>query len=202
MAQAVSPTRAILVAGVHHPAAPVGFQVRHQLGAAQIDERPDDVLTPRVNRGQAAGTGATHQPQQHRFCLIVARVPDGDDVGLPTLADALEKCVAGLARGLLQRTAPPGGDCGDVTGFDVETSARSLPPGARRTRRRGRTSTPRRPWFKCARPARCKHPGGRQFRHQQGQRHRIGPAGHGDDHARAVGAQRPASNGRQHPAGK
>ena len=91
VAQAVAPTATILVAGVDHPAAPVGDQVVRQLGTAQIDERPDDVLTPRVNRGEPAGTGATHQPQQHGFRLVVASVPDGNDVGLPTLPDTFEK---------------------------------------------------------------------------------------------------------------
>ena len=179
----------------------MAIQVRHQLGTAQIDERPDDVLTTRMNRGQAAGPGAAHEAQQHGLCLIVARVPDGDDVGLPALADTLEKCVAHLARRLFQRTATPRGDFGDVTEFDVEShpavfgQARAelgvaIGVGAAQA------------VVQVGQPGEVNHAGGRQFRHQQCQRDRVGPAGHGDDHARAVATQRPASDGRQHASGK
>ena len=177
------------------------FEVRHQLDTAQIDERPDDLLATRMNRGQTAGPGAADEAEQHRLCLIVARMSDGDDVGLPALADTLEKCVAHLARRLFQRTATPGGDFGDVTEFDVERHPAVF--GEARAElgvaiRVGAAQAV----VQVGQAGEVNHASGRQFGHQQCQRDRVGPARHGDDHARAVAAQRPASDGRQHASGK
>ena len=101
-----------------------GRDIRAQIGARDVEERPDHAARARQDAGEAARTGAAQQPQQERFGLVVEAVADRDRVGREPIGRLLEKRVAKRARRV----------------FDRPTAARARPLA----RRRGRHSIGRR----------------------------------------------------------
>ena len=71
----------IRVGGVFPECEAAGRDIRAQLGARDVEERPDDPSRTRQDAGEAARTGAAQQAQQERFGLVVAAVSDRDPVG-------------------------------------------------------------------------------------------------------------------------
>ncbi len=66
-------------------------EIRAQRVAAAVEQRPDDRAAPRRHRREAARAGAAKEPQQERLGLIVARVPERDDVGAEPATRARSK---------------------------------------------------------------------------------------------------------------
>ncbi len=69
-------------------------EVRGEIGAAAREQRTDDVAISRVHGRQAFRAGASQQPQQKRFGLVVARVTHGDAIRAEVRQRAAEKFVA------------------------------------------------------------------------------------------------------------
>src|SRR5262249_33978734 len=63
-----------------------------------------DAAVSRIHAGKAARSGAANEAEQHRFRLIVARVPDTHQVGTARTARPLEERVARGARRVLDRS--------------------------------------------------------------------------------------------------
>ncbi len=89
-------------------------QIRPELVAADIEQRPHDPARPRVNPGEAARAGAAEQSQQKRLGLIVTRMTGGDDVGAELVRNALEELVSRLPPGILERRAQSRGTSAHV----------------------------------------------------------------------------------------
>ena len=73
-------------------------QVRAQLEAAAVEERPDEGVFARMHRRRARGSGAANEAKEKRFGLVVARVAERDDVGRQVRSSPLEEGVARRAR--------------------------------------------------------------------------------------------------------
>ena len=68
------------VCGVLPPGQALAPQVIRQLGLAAAQQGPPQVAAERAHAGRAAGTGAAGQVHQHRLCLVVHVVGQGDEV--------------------------------------------------------------------------------------------------------------------------
>ena len=135
-----------------------------------------------MHRRQASGAGAPQQPQQKRLRLIVARVADGDAVGVEVRARAIEKLVTRRMRRVLDGAPLAGGAEAHVLALDQNRPGRSLRPATRQN---------------CSSRSACgaklmievREPGDRQFAgrlelaQQVRERHRIGAARQRDDDA-------------------
>jgi hypothetical protein len=78
-------------------------QPRAQLVPAAREQRPDDAIVARMHCGEAARPGAADQAEQERFRLVVARVPERDDVGVEAEARAFEERIARRVRRVFDR---------------------------------------------------------------------------------------------------
>ena len=68
------------VCGVLPPGQALAPQVIRQLGLAAAQQGPPQGAAERAHAGRAAGTGAAGQVHQHRLCLVVHVVGQGDEV--------------------------------------------------------------------------------------------------------------------------
>ena len=80
-------------------------EVLAQIGAAALDQRPDDDAAARMHRGKSARTGSTQQPQQKRLGLIVTCVADRDHICVEVRRGPARKTHAGPRAPRPRRTA-------------------------------------------------------------------------------------------------
>ncbi len=99
----------LLVCAVLAPGLPTRLQVRDDLGAAHLKQRPDNPATlSRDNRRDAAQTFrpcAAQQLHQDRLRLIIQRVGSRDSIDLPRGKQLIETAVAQRARRLFDSAA-------------------------------------------------------------------------------------------------
>ena len=74
-----------------------------QLGARDLEQRPDDDAGARPDPGQTGRPRTANQPQQEGFRLILETVADGDGPGVERCGRVVQKAVARGARRVLDR---------------------------------------------------------------------------------------------------
>ena len=79
-----------------------------------VEQRPDDRAVAGIDACQPARPGAPQQPQQHRFRLIVPRVPHRHAIGPEHAPATLQGGISKPPRGLFDRAALRGRDTTDV----------------------------------------------------------------------------------------
>ena len=90
--------RDVGVRGILAETQPVLVGVGAQLGARNLEQRPDDGAGARPDPGETRRPGAANQPQQEGLGLIVEAVADGDRPGVERRRRAGQKRVARRAR--------------------------------------------------------------------------------------------------------
>ena len=79
-------------------------EVRDEVRAAAREQRTDDVAISRVHGRQSFRAGASQQPQQKRFGLVVARVTDSDAIRAEVRQRTAEKFVTRCAGRVFNRS--------------------------------------------------------------------------------------------------
>jgi hypothetical protein len=83
---------------------PPSFEVLAEFTPAAVEQRSNDVPVARVHAGESARAGTPHKPEQKRFRLVVAGMPQGHDIGTEVTPSPREELVPGRARGVLERS--------------------------------------------------------------------------------------------------
>jgi hypothetical protein len=76
-----------------------------------------------MHRRQTSKPRAPYQPEKDSFGLVIARVAEGDDMSVETLAGALEEPVPRDARSRFDRLMVASGSSGDVFSLDENRPA-------------------------------------------------------------------------------
>ena len=93
----------LAIGGVFPPGDAALEQELLDLGAVDLDQRPDNALgRDRPNAGQAGGPGAAQETEEDGFGLVGAGVAGGDALDRAARDGFAEEGQPGLARGLLQ----------------------------------------------------------------------------------------------------
>ncbi len=158
VADPVAGNRAVLVCRVLHPRAVPVLEVPGEIRVHEVDQRPDDPVARRGNPAEAARASTAEQSQQHRLRLIVGRVGHGHDVGVRASARALEKRVAKIAGGALDRRLPALRLARHVQRPRRRRATSSAPARSRQKLASRADSAPRRQWSKCATATSCRAP--------------------------------------------
>jgi hypothetical protein len=107
---------------VLHPREPRAPQLGLEGRPTELDERADDRSAHRRDSGQAAHTGALHEPHQYGLGLIVGGVTERDALGAYPGRVRLERRKSRRPRRGLERVRP-----GHRDGRDVDGNAETRP---------------------------------------------------------------------------
>jgi hypothetical protein len=95
----------VIVGFVVQIAVPVFLEKRLNIAPRTVEHRANGDARARIHGRETACSGTSQQPEQKRFCLIVARVPQRDCVGVLLVHGALEEAVADNVSCVFDRAA-------------------------------------------------------------------------------------------------
>ena len=101
MTNPVARVRQIVVRLVIDPCLSPRFEVAAEIGAADVEQRPNDIAAAGINSAEAGEPGSPNELQQEGLCLIVSGVTDGDPIGRRGLGHPVKKVVPEPAGGIL-----------------------------------------------------------------------------------------------------
>jgi len=128
-------------------------QERQQLVPPEVQQRSYHRSPARPDAGQAGGAGAAQHAQEERLRLVVPGVSRRDAIDFETLGSIGEELVAGPASRDLDRHVLVARQLSDVALAHLDGDPRPAASSLQKASSAS-LSPPRRPWFRCATPAR------------------------------------------------
>jgi len=105
VADPVAQEPGIAVRRILDPTEADGVEIGLQHAATQIEQRTDDATARGRDTGQSPQSSALEHAHEHGLGLIIGRVAHGDAIGADPVRVGLERNVACLTGGVLQRPA-------------------------------------------------------------------------------------------------
>jgi hypothetical protein len=123
---AISRHAHVIVGRIVNESDPMLREVLPQVRPATLEQRPNEVSVSGMHGPESPGAGPSQKAEQEGFGLIVARMPEGDEVSAELNPRALQKRVPSGSRGVLDRPALQTGELADIRPIDHERPSQRL----------------------------------------------------------------------------
>jgi hypothetical protein len=163
-----------------------------QIGVPYVQERSYERAALRIDPCQARQSGASHELEKKRFCLVVQGVPNRDSVSPNQGCSAPEERVAKAATRILDRHPLRGCIPADINPLHIERQTE--PPRKLTTERLVTVGCWSKAMIEVCEADHHELPVLGQVEEKPGQRDRVRSPGHTNENARARGQQRVAAD--------